>query len=663
MSWEAEHGGRCVKPRIGVYVCHCGTNIAGVVNVEEVTNYAATLPDVVVARDMMYTCSDPGQNTIKEDIEKHGLNRVVIAACSPKMHENTFRKTLASAGLNPYLLEIANIREQVSWAHFRERDKATEKAKVLVKAAVAKARLLEPLEKKEMPVERSVLVIGGGVAGIQAALDLAEAGLKVYLVEKSPSIGGHMAQLNKTFPTIDCSACILTPKMVDVANHPNITLLAYSEVVKVEGYVGNFEATILRKARYVDEDLCAGCGACADACPRKVPNEFDVGLGKRKAIYVPFPQAVPLKYTIDPASCLYMKYGRCKLCVKACPRGAINFDQKDEEVKVRVGAIIVAVGFKVFDARKIPSLGYGKYKNVITGIELERLSNASGPTGGVVLTASRERPKSVAFIQCVGSRDLNHNSWCCRIGCMATLKQAFLIKEEDPDAEVYVCHIDMRTAGKGYEEFYRRLREMGVRFIHGVPSEIFEDADGKLRFNVFDQTTGHMIELKVDMVVLQTGLEPAEDVEKLQKMLNVSLSPEGFFLEAHPKLQPVEASTRGIFFAGCCHSPKDIAETVAHASAAAAKAITLLSKGKVDVEPLTASVNPEICSGCEVCTGICPYRAIQLMEYEGRRRAKVIDVLCQGCGACVAACPSNAIEMKGFTEKQILAQIDALTGG
>jgi len=652
-----------VKPRIGVYVCHCGTNIAGVVNVEEVTNYAATLPDVVVARDMMYTCSDPGQNTIKEDIEKHGLNRVVIAACSPKMHENTFRKTLASAGLNPYLLEIANIREQVSWAHFRERDKATEKAKVLVKAAVAKARLLEPLEKKEMPVERSVLVIGGGVAGIQAALDLAEAGLKVYLVEKSPSIGGHMAQLNKTFPTIDCSACILTPKMVDVANHPNITLLAYSEVVKVEGYVGNFEATILRKARYVDEDLCAGCGACADACPRKVPNEFDVGLGKRKAIYVPFPQAVPLKYTIDPASCLYMKYGRCKLCVKACPRGAINFDQKDEEVKVRVGAIIVAVGFKVFDARKIPSLGYGKYKNVITGIELERLSNASGPTGGVVLTASGERPKSVAFIQCVGSRDLNHNSWCCRIGCMATLKQAFLIKEEDPDAEVYVCHIDMRTAGKGYEEFYRRLREMGVRFIHGVPSEIFEDADGKLRFNVFDQTTGHMIELKVDMVVLQTGLEPAEDVEKLQKMLNVSLSPEGFFLEAHPKLQPVEASTRGIFFAGCCHSPKDIAETVAHASAAAAKAITLLSKGKVDVEPLTASVNPEICSGCEVCTGICPYRAIQLMEYEGRRRAKVIDVLCQGCGACVAACPSNAIEMKGFTEKQILAQIDALTGG
>ncbi|MEM3465827.1 MAG: CoB--CoM heterodisulfide reductase iron-sulfur subunit A family protein, partial [Candidatus Jordarchaeales archaeon] len=413
-----------MKPRIGVYVCHCGTNIAGVVNVEEVTNYAATLPDVVVARDMMYTCSDPGQNTIKEDIEKHGLNRVVIAACSPKMHENTFRKTLASAGLNPYLLEIANIREQVSWAHFRERDKATEKAKVLVKAAVAKARLLEPLEKKEMPVERSVLVIGGGVAGIQAALDLAEAGLKVYLVEKSPSIGGHMAQLNKTFPTIDCSACILTPKMVDVANHPNITLLAYSEVVKVEGYVGNFEATILRKARYVDEDLCAGCGACADACPRKVPNEFDVGLGKRKAIYVPFPQAVPLKYTIDPASCLYMKYGRCKLCVKACPRGAINFDQKDEEVKVRVGAIIVAVGFKVFDARKIPSLGYGKYKNVITGIELERLSNASGPTGGVVLTASGERPKSVAFIQCVGSRDLNHNSWCCRIGCMATLKQA-----------------------------------------------------------------------------------------------------------------------------------------------------------------------------------------------------------------------------------------------
>lgn len=652
-----------MKARVGVYVCHCGTNIAGVVDVEEVARYAATLPDVVVARNIMYTCSDPGQNTIKDDIKKHGLNRIVIAACSPKMHENTFRKTLESAGLNPYLFEVANIREQVSWAHFKEREKATKKAKALVRAAVAKARLLEPLEKKELPVEKSVLVIGGGVAGIQAALDLAEAGLKVYLVEKSPSIGGHMAQLNKTFPTIDCSACILTPRMVDVANHPNITLLAYSEVVKVEGYVGDFEVTILRKARYVDEELCAGCGACAEACPRKVPNEFDVGLSKRKAIYVPFPQAVPLKYTIDPANCLYMKYGRCKLCVEACPRGAINFDQRDEEIKVKVGAIIVAVGFKTFDARRIPSLGYGKYRNVITGLELERLSNASGPTGGVVLTSSGEKPKSVAFIQCVGSRDLKYNSWCCRIGCMATLKQAFLIKEEDPETEVYVCHIDMRTAGKGYEEFYRRVRDMGVRFIHGVPSEILEDPDGRLRFKVFDQTTGHMLELKVDMVVLQTGLEPVEDVEKLQKMLNVSLSPEGFFLEAHPKLQPVEASTRGIFFAGCCHSPKDIAETVAHASAAAAKAIALLSKGKVDVEPIVAAVNPELCSGCEVCVSVCPYRAIQLSEHEGKRRARVVEVLCQGCGACVAACPSNAIEMRGFTEKQIIAQIEALTGG
>lgn len=652
-----------MEVRIGVYVCHCGTNIAGVVDVEDVAKYAATLPGVVVARDIMYVCSDPGQNTIKEDIEKYGLNRVVVAACSPKMHEATFRKALESAGLNPYLLEIANIREQVSWAHFKEREKATEKAKALVRAAVAKAALLEPLERREMPVEKAVLVVGGGIAGIQAALDSAEAGLKVYLVEKSPSIGGHMAQLNKTFPTIDCSACILTPRMVDVAKHPNITLLTYSEVVGVDGYVGNFEVTIRKKARYVEEELCAGCGACADACPRKVPSEFDMGLGKRKAIYVPFPQAVPLKYTIDPENCLYMKYGRCKLCVEACPRGAINFDQKDEEVRVRVGAIIIAVGYRTFDARKIPSLGYGKYRNVITGLELERLSNASGPTGGVVLTASGERPKSVAFIQCVGSRDVKHNSWCCRVGCMATLKQAFLLKEEDPEVEVYVCHIDMRTTGKGYEEFYRRVREMGVRFIHGVPSEIFEEPDGKLKFKVFDQGTGHIVELKVDMVVLQTGLEPVEDVEKLQKMLNVSLSPEGFFLEAHPKLQPVEAATRGIFFAGCCHSPKDIAETVAHASAAAVKAINLLLKGKVEVEPMTASVNPELCSGCQICVNVCPYHAIQLVEYEGKRRARVVDVLCQGCGACVAACPSNAIEAKGFTEKQILAQVEALTGG
>lgn len=647
--------------RVGVYVCHCGTNIAGVVDVEEVARYAATLPNVVVARNIMYTCSDQGQGMIREDIEKYNLNRVVIAACSPKMHESTFRKTLESAGLNPYLLEVANIREQVSWVHFREKEKATEKAKALVRAAVAKARLLEPLERKSVPVERSVLVIGGGIAGIQAALDLADAGLKVYLVEKSPSLGGHMAQLNKTFPTIDCAACILTPRMVDVAKHPNITLLAYSEVVRVEGYVGNFDVTVLKKARYVNEKLCAGCGACADACPRKVPNEFDAGLSKRKAIYVPFPQAVPLKYTVDPVNCLYMKYGRCKLCVEACPRGAIDFNQKDEEVKIRVGAIIVAVGFKTFDARRVPQLGYGRYKNVITGLELERLSSASGPTGGAILTASGKKPESVAFIQCVGSRDLKYNSWCCKIGCMATLKQAFLIKEESPETEVYVCYIDMRTAGKGYEEFYRRLRDMGVRFIHGVPSEIFEDTDGKLRFKVFDQTAGRLLELKVDMVVLQTGLEPTEDFEKLRRMLNVSLSPEGFFMEAHPKLQPVEANTRGIFFAGCCHSPKDIAETVAQASAAAAKALALLSKGVVEVEPLVASVNPETCSGCEVCVGVCPYRAIRLAEHEGRKRARVVDALCQGCGACVAACPSNAIELKGFTEKQILAQIEALT--
>ncbi len=652
--------------RIGVYVCHCGTNIAGVVDVDEVVKHASTLPGVVIARDIMYTCSDQGQNTIKEDIRKQSLNRVVIAACSPKMHEGTFRRTIEAAGLNPYLLEVANIREQCSWAHPNEREKATEKAKALVRAAVAKARLLEPLERRKIPVEKSVLVIGGGIAGIQASLDLAEAGMKVYLVEKSPSIGGHMAQLNKTFPTIDCSACILTPRMVDVANHPNITLLTYSEVVGVEGYVGNFEVTILRKARYVEEDLCAGCGMCAEACPRRVPNEFDMGLSMRKAIYIPFPQAVPLKYTIDPEHCLYLTRGRCRRCEEACPRGAINFNQKDEEVKVKVGAIIVATGYRVFDARKIPSLGYGRYRNVITGLELERLSSASGPTGGKVLTASGEKPRSVAFIQCVGSRDVKHNSWCCRVGCMATLKQAFLLKEEDPEVEVYVCYIDLRASGKGYEEFYRRVRDMGVRFIRGTPSEVFENSDGTLTIRVFDESIGRILNLKVDMVVLQVGIEPVEDAVKLQRILNAPIGAEGFFLEAHPKLQPVESHTRGIFMAGCCHGPKDIAETVAHASAAAAKAIGLLSRGMVEVEPLIAQVNQEICSGCEICLSVCPYGAIQMEEKMGEnggKRAKVIEALCRGCGACVAACPSNAIKVHGFTDEQIMAQVEAIVKG
>ncbi|NMB35118.1 MAG: CoB--CoM heterodisulfide reductase iron-sulfur subunit A family protein, partial [Firmicutes bacterium] len=473
------------KPKIGVYVCHCGINIAKTVDVEAVAEFASHLPNVKVARDYAYMCSDPGQALIREDIINEGLNRVVVASCSPRMHELTFRKTLAEAGLNPYYLEMANIREHCSWVH-EDREEATAKAKKLVAAAAVKARLLEPLLDKEVDVEPASLIIGAGIAGIQAALDIANAGFKVYLVEKTPSVGGRMSQLDKTFPTLDCSACILTPKMVDVASHPNIELLSYSQVEDVSGYVGNFDVKVRKKARYVNMDLCTGCGICAQECrlTGRVPSEYDEGMGKRAAIYLPFPQAVPAKYTIDPTRCLMLTRGKCgksPKCVDACAPGAIDFEQEDEIVEFKVGTVIVATGFDVFDAARKPEYGYSDYDNVITALELERLVAASGPTGGEVMIGKGEDayvPRDIAFIQCVGSRDKSvGNEYCSRVCCMYTAKLAHLMKEKIPEANVRVYYMDVRAFGKGFEEFYDRVRREGVRYIRGNPSEVFKRGD------------------------------------------------------------------------------------------------------------------------------------------------------------------------------------------
>jgi heterodisulfide reductase subunit A len=653
--------------RIGVYVCHCGLNIAGVVDVEKVAEYAKGLPDVAVVKHYAYMCSEPGQRMIQDDIKKHKLDRIIIATCSPRMHEETFRRAVAEAGLNPYLTEIVNLREQVSWAHAHDPEKATEKAKALVRMGVARAKLLEPLEKRKVTVEKSVLVVGGGIAGIQASLDLASAGFKVYLVEKAPSIGGRMAQLDKTFPTLDCSACILTPKMVDVAKHQNITLLTNAEVTNVKGFVGNYEVTILKKPRYVGAEKCVGCEDCTKVCPVKVPDKFNENLSEKRAISIHSPHAVPKIATINPDYCLRLKYnkGVCGKCQDACEAKAINFEQQPETIQAKVGGIVLAVGSEVFDASKMAELGYGRFKNVISNIEFERLSDASGPTGGKILSPKNGKPpKTIVFIQCVGSRDKRFHEYCCRVGCMATLKQAILAREKiGENVRIYVCFIDLRAFGKGYDEFYRRARDMDIDFIAGLPSEIHSAADGSLYFDVYEKGTNKLLEMHADLIVLGNGLVPNSDLGNISALFHASRSADGFLLEAHPKLRPLETAIGGIFLAGACQGPKDIPDTVAQASGAAAKAIDLLSSGEIELEPLKAAVDKDLCSGCRICESICPFIAIEMKPeiVNGNEtiRAEVIEASCQGCGLCSSACPTGAIKIQQYSNKQVLTQVEA----
>ncbi|HVP93169.1 MAG TPA: CoB-CoM heterodisulfide reductase HdrA2 [Acidobacteriota bacterium] len=648
--------------RIGVYVCHCGLNIAGSVDCEEVAKFAAALPHVALARDNRYTCSDQGQEQIKNDIKEQKLNRIVVASCSPRLHEPTFRKACEEAGVNKYLFEMANIREQCSWVHLHDRKAATEKAKDLVKMAVAKAALLQPAEEVEVPITRKALIIGGGVAGIQAALDLADTGYKVYLVEKEPSIGGMMARIDKTFPTMDCSICILAPKMSDVGHHPNIEVLTQSEVAEVKGYIGNFHVKVMRKPRYVTKD-CSACGECAKVCPIMAPNEFDVGLASRHGIYTPFAQAVPSTYTIDMNLCLN-KNGVivCDKCLKACERQAISFEMKPETMELEVGTIIVATGADVFDPSTLPNYGYGKYPNVITSLEFERLINAGGPSGGHLIRPSdMQIPKRVAFIQCVGSRsDRNGRLYCSNVCCMNTIKDSLLIKEHWPETEIYVFYVDIRAYGKGFEDLYKRARREGVMFIRGLPAEIMEDKKTRSLWLVGENTLQkELYKVNVDMTILSIGLEPRKDSEMIQRLLTLSRTQDGFFMEAHPKLRPVDAATGGIFFAGCAEAPKDIKDSVTQASAAAARAGILMARGKVAVEAITPILSAEKCKACGLCTKVCPYNAITLNKE--LKRIEIIEAACGGCGTCAAECPFGALTQNHFTDEQIIAQIDAVT--
>ena len=652
-----------VKEKVGVYVCHCGSNIAGVVDVEEVARWAKEkFPDVEISRDYKFMCSSPGQELIENDIKELGLTKVVVAACSPHLHEKTFRGACNRAGLNPYLFEMASIREHVAWVT-KDKVEATIKSKALVSGAIRRVLNHASLEALSVNIDPDTLVVGGGVAGIQAALEIADSGHHVILVEREPSIGGHMAQFDKTFPTLDCSACILTPKMFDVGNHPNITLHTWSEVESVDGYVGNFDIRIRKKATMVTESLCTGCLVCQEKCPKRVTDDvFEVGMAKRKAIYVPFPQAVPNKPVLDTENCLFFQSGKCQVCQKVCPTGAIDYTQQDQILEYKVGNIILATGYDLFDAKRIPQYGYGKLPNVITNLEFERLSNASGPTGGEVLLKDGRKPESIAVIHCVGSRDKNYNEYCSSICCMQSIKFAH-IAHERTGAQVYNFYIDIRTPQKDYEEFYNKVLDEGILFVRGKVGEITDVArlpeeKGKLVVQVYDTLAGIQRRIPVDMVVLSAGLEPRKDAVEVGKLFGIACGAKGWMIERHPKLDPVATMTDGVYIAGCAQGPKDIPASVAQGAAAAARVISKIEQGHVMMEPIRASINEDQCSGCRICNNMCPFTALTFDEVKAV--SVVNQALCQGCGTCVAACPAGAISGTHYSDQQILAQIEGI---
>lgn len=658
--------------KIGVFVCWCGTNIAATVDVVKVAEVLKMEPNVVISENYQYMCSENGQALIRNAIKEHGLTGVVVCSCSPRMHEATFRKTCESAGINPYMVEIANIREQCSWIH-KDIDEATEKAIILGRTAIAKLRLNAPLTSGESPVTKRALVIGGGIAGIQSALDIAEAGFEVDIVEQSPTIGGNMAKLDKTFPTLDCAACILTPKMVDCAQNEKIDIMTFSEVEAVKGFVGNFKVKIRRKARFVNEDTCTGCGLCTQKCPsKKGLNEFNMGLNTRPAIYIPFAQAIPNVAIIDPEQCLKIKNGKCGLCAMQCPTKAIDYTMQDSFVEREYGAIVVATGFKPISLESFNEYGYSTYKDVVTSLEFERIMNAAGPTSGkLVRPSDGKHPRVITFIQCVGSRDTSGcgKPYCSKICCMYTAKHAMLVREKYPDTEVHIFYIDVRTPGKNYDEFFRRaVEQYDVDYIKGMVGKVYADGD-KLMVQGSDLINNEQVIIPSDMVVLAAAIEPNPSVRNIATMLTASIDTNNFLTEAHAKLKPVESPTAGIFLSGVCQGPKDIPETVSQASACAAKVIGLLAKDKLKCNACVAHSDEMICTGCSVCENVCPYGAITYVDKEYRigggkteirRVATVNEAVCQGCGACTVTCPSGAMDLKGFATKQIMAEVDAV---
>ncbi len=661
--------------RIGVFICHCGENISATVDCAKVAEVVGGYEGVAYSVDYKYMCSDPGQTLIKQAIKDKNLTGVVVAACSPRMHEPTFRRACSEAGLNPFLCEMANLREHVSWVH-EKGEATTEKAIDVVRMLVEKVKRNQPLLDIKVPITKTALVIGGGISGIQAALDIANCGHKVIMIERDPSIGGHMSQLSETFPTLDCSQCILTPRMVEVAQHPNITLYTYAELEGLDGFIGNFKAKIRKKSKSIDEKLCTGCGLCTTKCPnKKIPSEFNERLGTRTAIYVPFPQAVPNKPVIDRINCNYYTKGKCRVCEKVCPTQAIRFDQEDEIIEVEVGAIVVATGFAVKQPDFFPEYGYGKYPDVITGLQFERLASASGPTLGEIRRPSDGKiPQKIVFIACAGSRDEAKGiPYCSKICCMYTAKHAMLYQHKVHGGESTVFYMDIRAAGKNYDEFVRRaIEDDGVKYVRGRVSRVYEK-NGKLIVKGVDTLLGAMpVDIEADMVVLASAGVANPGAETLAQRLHVSYDAYKFFAEAHPKLKPIETNTAGIMVAGACQAIRDIPESVSMASGAAVKVACLFSQNELTREPLIAVVNRcappmySTCVGCFLCQSACPYQAIEREEIKDRSGnviktiAKVNPGLCQGCGTCVAFCRSRSIDIQGYTHDQMFNEVMGL---
>ena len=649
--------------RLGVFICHCGLNIAGTVDVKRVAREIGEIGDVVHSEDYIYMCSDPGQLLIRNAIREKGLDGVIVACCSPSMHEVTFRKAVKSEGLNPYVCEIANIREQCSWVHQGNKELATQKAGDIIRSVLEKLRQNETLETLTMPLTKRVLVIGGGIAGITASIDLADAGFEVILVERQPSVGGRLGQLFQTFPHLDDARCILGPKKAEITSHSKIKVMPYCEVEEVKGFIGNFDVRIRRKPTYVDWEKCTACGACLEKCPVETPSEFERGLKMRKAIYTWAAPGDSGKPVIDPSHCRNVLDGTCTICQEACPEGAIQYDQGEGLLEERVGAIVVATGYDLFPVERIGEYGYGRIPDVIDGLAFERMLSPSGPTGGEIRRPSDGRiPQEVVFIQCVASRDPErYMPYCSRVCCMYTAKQAKLLKQKVPGAQPYIFFMDIRTDSKGYEQFLQgTIEEEELVYLRGRVARVFREGD-KIKVWGEDTLTNRKVEIAADMVVLATAVVSSQGIRDIAAKLRATTDKHGFLTEAHIKLYPVESPTKGIFLAGCGQGPKDITDTVAQASATASKIQALFSQDVLLQDPLVAFVDTEICSGCGICVQVCPYEAREMDEYRGI--SKVHEALCQGCGACIAACPNNACELRNSKAVQVFGMMEVFAEG